>query len=156
MLESTVAYIIIRSLPESVIVILAGFILLDIKIDLKTILKNGIIFGGIVTLVRTLPISFGIHTVLSMMICGFMLAKISKSPLIQPIIATCSILVALALSEGIYVPMATILFNKTTDELLTQSIETAFISIPSLLIFIGIIILMKIIFSKFKNKDSVC
>lgn len=155
MLDPTaIPYVIIRSLPESILLILAGFILLNLKIDKIKILKVGLIFGIIVTGIRSLPTAYGIHTVLSMMMLGFVLIKTTEVQLAQGIMATCGIFISLALSEGIYVGIATGLFGIDMDILVNPNIEGAIMSLPSLLIFIGIVMIMKSIFGRIKTNSE--
>lgn len=155
MLNSSLAYIITRSIPEGIILMLAGYILLNLKIDIIKVFTTGLIFAITVSIVRMMPISYGIHTILGMMICGFMLSKISKLPLIQPLIATCGIFIALALSEGVYVMIVNGLLNIPTEILMERTFETALLTMPSLLIFIIIILVMKSIINKLNIKSKV-
>ncbi len=78
MIDSDIIYTILRTIPESIMIIFAGLILLGIKKDKLYILKKGILLGIIVSIIRKLPISFGIHTVLSMITVGVILFIISK------------------------------------------------------------------------------
>ena len=66
MLKSSLAYVILRVIPECIILILGSYILLDLKIDKYKIMKYGFLYGLIVTLIRSLPITFGVHSLLSM------------------------------------------------------------------------------------------
>ena len=66
MLESSLVYIITRTFPESLILVLSGVVLLGINIDKKRIFKDGIILGMIIGIIRLLPITFGVHSILSM------------------------------------------------------------------------------------------
>ena len=58
MLESSLVYIITRTFPESLILVLSGVVLLGINIDKKKAFKDGIILGLIIGIIRLLPISF--------------------------------------------------------------------------------------------------
>lgn len=155
MLESSFEYIIIRTLPESILFMLAGFILLNLKIDKIKLLVYGLLLGGIVTAIRSLPIAYGIHTVLAMMIGGYILTKISKLPLAQVVMATCGIFISLALSEGIYIGIATGIIGIPMEILTDTDAIAALCTLPSLIIFIGIVILMKYFVNKISAKQSV-
>ena len=48
MLESSLVYIITRTFPESIVVVLSGIILLGINIDKEKVLKYGICLGLII------------------------------------------------------------------------------------------------------------
>lgn len=154
MLSSPIEYIVARTLPESILFMLAGFIFLNLKIDKLKILKIGLLFGVIVSAIRTLPISYGIHTILGMIVGGVVLTKIANLPIVQPVMATCGIFIALALSEGIYMAIANILLKISTDDLMQRNIKGAILTMPSLLIFMIIVIIMKFIVFKINSKSK--
>ncbi len=154
MLESTWQYIIIRTFPESIILILAGVILLGKKINKLEILKNGMLLGLLITIIRKLPINFGVHTILAMVTLLVLLYNISdRISFIPPLITTSLIWIALAISEGIYIGLATMVLNIPFDHLASNStIEGAILTLPSLIILIVIILLFKNIKNKIINK----
>lgn len=154
MLDSTtLSYVIIRSLPESILFMLAGFILLNLKIDKSRIIRIGLLFGIIVTVIRSLPIAYGIHTILGMMIGGFILIKITEVPLAHGVMATCGIFISLAMSEGIYIGITTGLLRMDIDKLVAPNATGAIMSLPSLGIFIGIVMIMKSLFNKINTRS---
>ncbi len=152
MINSDIIYTIVRTIPESIMVIFAGLILLGIKKGKLYILKKGILLGIIVSIIRRLPISFGIHTVLSMIAVGVILFTMSKDRILNSIIATCQIWIALSLSEAIYIMIATkivkIPFTVLTNNI---GIKGAVITLPSLLIFLG----LSLLFNKIQNKIKI-
>lgn len=155
MLDSTtLSYVIIRSLPESILFMLAGYILLNLKIDKIKILKVGLLFGVIVTGIRSLPIAYGIHTILGMMVGGFILTKVTEAQLPQGVMATCGIFISLALSEGIYIVIATGILGMDIDKLVAPNAQGAIMSLPSLVIFIIIVMVMKSVFNKINSKST--
>ncbi len=154
MLESSLVYILIRTFPESIILILSGIILLGKKINKLEVLRNGFLLGIIITIIRNLPINFGVHTILSMVILLLILYNIyDKLNFIQPLIVTFLIWIALAISEGIYIFIATELLHIPFDTLANNSdIEGALLTLPSLIILLIIILLFKGIKNKLDNK----
>lgn len=153
MLDSDIIYTIMRTFPESIVLIWSGLTLLGIKKDKISILKQGILFGIIVYIIRRLPINFGIHTVLCMITIGIILINISKGRLINSIIVTCQIWIALALSEGLYMVIATKLLNIPFEVLIDNTgLEGAIITLPSLLILCCIVLGFK----KIQEKINKC
>jgi hypothetical protein len=139
----------LRTFPEGIIVILSGLILLDIKIDIKDIIKKGLLLGILITFIRLLPINFGVHSILSMIMIEIILYKSSDNQLIKSIISTCMIWISLALSEGIYIFIATGIFKIPFEKLANnKSLYAALITLPSLLILICIVFIFKIIIKK--------
>lgn len=148
MLESSVIYVLIRSLPESIILTLSGMILLGVELDKNKIFKYGTLLGLTIAFIRGLPINFGVHTILSMIIFGLMLFYISNKQVINSMIATLGVWIALVLSEGIYVVILTKVFGISFDKL-SNNIDpnVAIMTLPSLLI----IILLVLLFRKVKH-----
>lgn len=149
MLSSSLSYIFIRSFPESVLLILAGYILFNLKIDIIDVLKNSILYLIILTFIRMMPISFGIHTVLSMFVIGIIFYKLKNQQIITTILNIAKIYICLAISEGIYMIIANCVF-KIPIQVLTAntSVYSALLALPSLLIFILLIIVIKLITKK--------
>lgn len=146
MLESSIIYLLVRTIPESIILMLSGYILLGAKIkdNIVNILKQGIILGLFIYVVRSLPINFGIHTILSMIIQGIMLYRISNKNIVQLMIATCQVWLSLILSEAIYIAIAIKILNLDLDLLTNnQNIDSAITTLPSLLILILIVFLFR-------------
>ena len=136
MLESSLVYIITRTFPESIVVVLSGIILLGINIDKEKVLKYGICLGFIISVIRLLPINFGVH----------LLFKNANNDIIKSMVSTCLVWISLALSEGIYILIATALLNIGVDKLMDNtSLTGAIITLPSLLIMFLIVILLKYI-----------
>lgn len=148
MLRLPLSYILIRTFPESLVIILVGMILLGIKIDIKNLIKKGIFLGVVITAIRMLPINFGVHTILAMIVVAFILYKSSGKQLVKSIIATCCIWISLALSEGIYILIATNILGVPFKHLTNTQAYGAIITLPSLLILIGIAILIKLVMDK--------
>ncbi|WP_278682023.1 hypothetical protein [Paraclostridium bifermentans] len=141
MLNSSLSYVIIRSFPESIFLILSGYILFNLNINFKNIIKNSLIFLVILTCIRMLPISFGIHTILSMFVIGMIFYKFENQQIISTIINVSKIYICIAISEGIYMMIADKILKIPTQTLTNNtSINSAILSLPSLLIFILLII----------------
>ena len=156
MIQSDFIYTIARTFPESILLILSGIILLDIKKDKNYILKQGLILGVIVSIIRRLPISFGVHTLLSMIAIGAILFNIYRESLLKPIIATCQIWISLAISEGIYMLIATQILSINIENLVNNTgLQGAIITLPSLGIFFITIIIIYKIENKIKNKIQI-
>lgn len=152
MLSSSLSYIITRSFPECILLILASYILLDLNIDLSEIIKRSIVFVIIVLGIRILPISFGIHTILIMFALGIIIYKFKYQNIIETIFTISKILICLVISEGLYMAIATILLNIPVETITNNtSIESALKSLPSLGIFIILVLLIKVIDKKIKK-----
>ena len=149
MLNSSLSYIIIRSLPECILLIISSYILMNIKLDKIDILKKSILYLIILTLIRVLPINFGIHTVLSMFVLGTILYRLKGQDIINTILTISKIFICLAMSEGIYMVMANDVMGIHL-KLLTHNtkIVSAMLTLPSLLIFFILVLIIKMLTNK--------
>lgn len=146
MIESSLVYIFTRTFPESLILVLSGVILLGINIDKKKIFKYGIILGIIIGIIRLLPITFGVHSVLSMIALCIILLKCARNDIVKSMVSTCLVWISLALSEGIYILIATSLLNINVERLTDNTtLQGAIITLPSLLIMFLIVLLLRYI-----------
>lgn len=158
MLESSLVYIITRTFPESIVLILSGMIFLGVNnIDKKEVFKRGIILGTIIGIIRLLPINFGVHSILSMIVLCVTLYRFENHDIVKSIVSTCLIWISLILSEGIYVLIATSFLNINIETLMDNStLQGAIITLPSLLVMLLIVLLlnyMKDNILKFKVRD---
>ncbi len=146
MLESSLVYIVARTFPESLILVLSGMILLDGEISKTKVIKDGILLGIIIGFIRKLPISFGVHSILSMIALVSILFKNSEKNIIKSMISTGLVWLSLALSEGIYILIATSILNINLESLVdNNSLEGALLTLPSLLIMFLIVMVLKYI-----------
>lgn len=151
MLESSIVYILVRTFPESLVVVLSGMILLGNSIYIKELFKKGILLGITVVFIRVLPINFGVHTMLSMIPFGLIIFKSSDKDIIKTMITTCTVWIALILSEWIYSIIATVIFKIPAETLMKKDLEGALITLPSLIIVLIIVFIFKGIKNKFNK-----
>lgn len=153
MLNTSLGYILIRSFPECAVMLLAGCNFLNFKISRETLLKNTFILGVMISLVRMLPISFGIHTIIGMGMLLLVLVDLSKRSFIDCIIAICKLFLCLAFSEVIYMNLITTIFSIPLSVLVDNySISSAIYSLPSLIILGGLCYLVKNFSDKIKER----
>lgn len=151
MLDSSLSYIIVRGFPESIFIVLAGYILFNLKINLKNIIKNSLFYLVILTIIRMLPISFGIHTILSIFVMEIIFYEFEKQPIIQTTINVSKIYICLAISEAFYIFLSNKIFKISLETLTSNTnVKSAFIALPSLLIFISLVFAL----SKIKIKKG--
>ena len=146
MLESSLVYIITRTFPESLILVLSGVVLLGINIDKKRIFKDGIILGMIIGIIRLLPITFGVHSILSMISLCIILLRYDNNDIVKSMVSTCLVWISLALSECIYILISISFLNIKVERLTDNTtLQGAIITLPSLLIMFLIVLLLKYI-----------
>lgn len=153
MLNTSLGYILVRSFPECAVMLLAACNFLNFKISRGTLLKKTFILGMMISFIRMLPISFGIHTIIGMGMLLFVLADVSKKSFIDCITAICKLFLCLAFSEVIYVSLITTIFSIPQSVLVDNySIASAIYTLPSLIILGGLCYLAKIGSDKIKER----
>lgn len=81
-----------------------------------------------------------------MVALGVILFKCSNNDIIKSMVSTCLVWLYLALSEGIYVLIATNILNIKIEKLMdNSSLQGAIITLPSLVIMFLIVIILKYI-----------
>lgn len=155
MLSSSLSYILVRSFPECILMLISSYLLLNIDFKLREIIKKSIVFVLIVLAIRMLPISFGIHTILSMFVLGIILYKFKNQNIINTILTISKMFVCLVISEGIYTSIVTGIFKLPVEILMDNTnIKSALLTIPSLLIFLILVFIVKKIDLKMTNNKS--
>lgn len=156
MLRTSLGYTLVRTFPECAIVFIIGCYFLNISISKKELLKNSLILGVIQSCIRMLPISFGIHTIIGMAIVLFMLVNMSKNTFINCIMALCKIFLCLILSESIYVSLLTNVLSIPESLFINNyTIMGAIYSLPSLIIFVILSVLLVFLTKKFQGGSNV-
>lgn len=156
MLHTSLGYIIARSFPEYAVMLLVGCYFLNLKISIKTLLEKTLIVGIVVSLIRMLPISFGIHTIMAMGVILFVLVRLSKGSFNNCVVALCKIILCLVLSEGIYIKLLTQVFNIPESAFVyNYTLSGAIYTLPSLIIFALLAFLLETVLRKINVKKVI-
>lgn len=156
MLHTSPGYILVRTFPECAIVLIIGCYFLNLKVSRTTLLKKTLILGIIQSFIRMLPISFGIHTIIGMAFVLFMLVDMSKDTFINAIMALCKIFLCLILSESIYIKLLIDVLSVPYESFVNNyTVIGAIYSLPSLVIFAGLSILVGFVTKKLQGGGSV-
>ncbi len=131
---------VLRTLPEGFLVILAIYIFSKTKIDKIKYLITSIIFSVTTYTVRSLPINYGVHMVLSVLLLLFIIVSYNKIDVVSSIKSIIFIYLIQFISEAINVLILNSM-NIDLDSQFKNPIYKSILGIPSL-IFTGIIILI--------------
>ncbi len=141
---------ILRALPEGFLVILAIYIFSKTDIDKKKYLVTSIIFSITTYMVRLLPINYGVHMVLSVLILLLIVVSYNKIDVVSSIKSIIFIYLIQFVSEAINVLLLNFM-NIDLESQFENPIYKSIIGIPSLIIT-GIIILIFYIINKNRRK----
>ncbi|MBE6054452.1 MAG: hypothetical protein E7212_11255 [Clostridium sartagoforme] len=140
---------ILRALPESFLVIFAVYIFSKAEIDKKKYLITSIVFALIIYFTRMLPINYGVHMILSVLILLFIVIYYNKIEVINGIKSIIFIYLIQLISELINVLILNI-FNFDLEVLLVDPIYKTILGLPSL-ITTGVIVTTFYILGKNKK-----
>ncbi len=99
MFDLTQALYILRTLIEGVVIALSVHMLSGKKTDWKKYMLTGILLGIIVYLIRQLPIHYGVHTIIILLIMIFIFIQLSKIPFYRAVASSVVFTMILYVSE---------------------------------------------------------
>ncbi|MHB1153148.1 MAG: hypothetical protein ACYCWE_19660 [Eubacteriales bacterium] len=125
------------------------------KIILKKYLLVSVVLSVFIILVRLLPISFGVHTILNLLFLFLVCVIILKMPIYSTIRSTLLVTVFLLVSEMANIGvMIGILGQKEFERMMSIPTEKAVVGLPGAITFALLIFLFYIILTKPKKKDN--
>ncbi|MEG2290969.1 MAG: hypothetical protein RSC24_13425 [Clostridium sp.] len=139
MLQSQPIEFFLRALPEGFLFLFAIYSFSKIKINIKKYVISSIISAIIIFLVRMLPISYGVHTILAMGIVTILAVYINKIDIIKSIKSVLIFVIFQFLAEGINIFIIQNIYKVDINEVFSNVFSKAVYGLPSLIILCGII-----------------
>jgi hypothetical protein len=125
----------LRTIPEGIMSIFANYVLANKKVDRKKMLVSGILLGISTYLIRFLPIHFGVHTILSIMIYIFLCIKINNIDYFKAISSSIISMIILFVLDWVAVFIYMKVFSINPKILFSKSIISILFGLPSIVIF---------------------
>lgn len=141
MLKLTLLEFFLRTIPESFILIMALFILCDVKIKVKPYIISSILYGVCQYFIRILPINYGINTIIGIFVMILIMNQICKAEIILAIKSSLIITIVLFLLEWINMIGLTFLFGDYMKVIFNNSTLKILYGIPSLILLEGLILI---------------
>ena len=141
MLKLTLLEFFLRTIPESFILIMALFILCDVKIKVKPYIISSILYGVCQYFIRILPINYGINTIIGIFVIILIMNQICKAEIILAIKSSLIITIVLFLLEWINMIGLTFLFGDYMKVIFNNSTLKILYGIPSLILLEGLILI---------------
>ncbi len=154
MIKLSFLELIIRSIPEGAIFIWACYILSKTKFQLNRYLLSTISLALATYIVRSLPINLGINTVLSLGVLIITNININKISIIKSISVSVSSIILLSTCELINILMIKYLFKADLTKVFSNPLSKTIYGIPSLVLFVLLIIIINKVFNKNKLKKQ--
>lgn len=131
---------ILRAIPESFLVIFAVYIFSKTEINKKKYIVTSILFSIILYITRKLPISYGVHMILSVLLLQIIIVSYNKIDAIKGMKSIIFIYLIQLISELLNVALLN-LMKIDLEVLLLNAIYKTILGLPSLIIT-GVIILI--------------
>ena len=147
--------ILLRLIPEGLIIILAGYAISKKSVNIKPYLLSSIIFALITFLVKILPVSTALPMILSAITAVLLLVFINKIKVIHAVISTIICLLLSVLFEGLNIFMLEKIFSIGTNEIYNNAnpVFKQLVMLPSLLLFAAVVIIYYFIMIKITKKN---
>ncbi len=140
--------IIFRMIPESILMVKGAQLLADKKGGIMKVIYSGAFLGTAIFFIRRLPISFGVHTILFLLLFIFILLKIFKVEFFKGVSVALICILILAFSDTVVTILCTKVFKLSVEWLYGGSPASFLLSDLSLILFISIILFT----TKFKKR----
>lgn len=136
MLKLTPLDLIIIGIPESLLIFLLIYSLAKKKVDKKSYIQASAIQATAQYFIRMLPINYGVHTVLAMVLTILLLVYLIRLPIIKAITYTIIAVIIVALSEEFYMAILINIIKVDFKSIAGKTMISTFYVFPYL-IFVG-------------------
>lgn len=134
-----------RTIPEALLFILAIYIFSGVKFKVKRFLLSSFILAIITFLVRMLPISYGIHIMLNIIVFFSIQNLIIKINITDSIKYSILTAILMSICEGFNVGFLKIFNVNRIEEIFNNPILKTLYGLPSLIIFLIVLLIYKLI-----------
>ncbi|MPQ30651.1 hypothetical protein E4V42_04290 [Clostridium estertheticum] len=135
MLRLTLLYVFLRILPEEFLVVFAVHLFSKTVINVKKYIISSMFFVIAVYLIRLLPIQYGIHTIIGVVVVIVLTININKISIIKSIQASIMAVILEFICEGINVFIIQHIFKADVKYVFSQPLSKIVYATPSLVIF---------------------
>lgn len=135
MLKLTLLEVFLRALPESFLVVFAVYAFSKTVINVKRYIISSLIYVILIYIIRLLPIQYGVHTILNIIVIILLTVNINKISIIKSIQTSLMTIILEFICEGINVFTIQYIFKVDIAHLLSVPSLKIIYGIPSLLIF---------------------
>lgn len=135
----------LRTLLEGVIIILSIYLLSNKQINKRLLVISGILVGVSIFLVRLLPIHFGVHTIILLIIMIFISIKICSIEIRKAITSCIIFTILLFACEWISTIAYVSLLGQSVELLFNKSVMSTLMSIPPLFLALLMAVIINLI-----------
>lgn len=154
MLHLSFLELIFRAIPESFALIFGMYIFSSTTIKLSNYIISSLILAASAYLVRFLPITYGMNTIISIIVLIGISIYMSNNNLLRAVRGGILSIVLLFICEGINMLILQSIYGDEVTYIFKNPTTKIIYGLPSLIIFIVILIVIKIIMNKRKAKEN--
>ncbi|WP_123054674.1 hypothetical protein [Clostridium sp. JN-1] len=151
MLKLTIVDILLRTIPEAFLFIISAYLFSLKKIDKKRCVTATFMLGFCTYLIRELPIHYGVHIIINMIVYASIIVIINKIDIINAITYSLGAMMLLSICEWLNLLALNILVSDKLHDILQNPVTKNLCFIPSLILFIAIVLL---IYSLIKKRNA--
>ncbi|MCR1935074.1 hypothetical protein ACQX0N_06105 [Clostridium tepidum] len=144
MLKLSVVEFVARAVPEAFLFIFAIYTFSHTRINKKRYLLSSLLMTIMIFIIRSLPISYGIHTILSIMVLVLLSYTINKIDVTIAVKSTIITIILQFICEGINIFIIQYVLKNDMNYIFNNSKLKTMYGIPSLIIFTCIVLLLYI------------
>lgn len=144
----------LRCIPESLLYICVSYLFARKKIDKKSYFISSMLFAIVSYLVRKLPIHFGVHTIIIMIIYIIINILVNKIPIDKSISSILSGIILLLTCEWINLFILNNYLNINIQTMMNHPLMKILYMMPSLILFACFIYLLYIFVYRNKKEDQ--
>lgn len=151
MLKLSAFELLVRTIPEVLVLVFASYAFSKTKVDCKKYLLSSLILGVCVFVIRLLPINYGVHTILNIIVLTVIVIYINKIDTIKAIKSSVITPILLFILEGVNVMFLKIIVADKLDAIVTDPTLKTLYTLPSLL---GLILIVCLYYNKMKKENK--
>jgi hypothetical protein len=146
---------VVRGIPEEFLFVLAVHAFSKTGINLKKYLLSGALLWIMAYLIRLLPIQYGVHTILCLVVLIILANIINKIDIIKSIRAGITTMIIVFIFEGINISFIQFVLKKDLNIIMNNSVTKTLYGLPSLMCFGVLVIIYYIRLLKRKELEYV-
>lgn len=143
MLSLSFLEIVCRALPESLIILFGMYTFSRTEFNMKNYVNSSIVLVICIYIIRKLPINFGVHTILNILILVVISHILNNIDVISSVKIAIKLSILQFFSEGLNILFIKNILNKNIVYIFNNSYMKVMYGLPSLVIFIALISLIR-------------
>ncbi|RII35897.1 hypothetical protein D2A34_00570 [Clostridium chromiireducens] len=153
MLRLTALEFIVRTIPEALVYIFAGYIFSNKEIKVVRYLTSSLLLAVITFFIRMLPINYGVHTILIIITQIIVLVCVSKIDTILSIRSSIITTICLFVTEVLNMLVLNVIFKEQLESIMSDTWLKTIYGLPSLGSFALIVLGYYYVRTKGKSKN---